>query len=250
MRNLINSRNNNSHYLENEELEDEEEELEEEELEEEEEYFTGDDNDKQEDLVREEFDRYWAETGQDIILKLWIEKYKDFVDPAYVTSDSNDLASSDETHCIDNLNKIKTVENAGTTSILTTVPRETKINNIIESTKCEKLDHNTENYSEKENLKNNLDIDALNQLNINGIDIDSRTTPEKSATKNSDTDNSLSSNNTQTQDNTNGEDFDHEWDILWQNHCLEVYNAHFISFKQDWLKNLAATLDTVSFNYT
>lgn len=44
----------------------------------------------------------------------------------------------------------------------------------------------------------------------------------------------------------NGEDHSQQWDLLWQNHCVEVYNSHFETFKQDWLKNLSAALDVVS----
>lgn len=204
-------------------------------------------NTEQDLRVADEFETYWSENGQDIILKLWIEKYKDFVDPAY---SNNGQTTDGET---DNYNAIDSIHCESTVAIDSTKILDNTVESKITFDKTSNLESGSNNtkkdstgipdqgssVSQLENSKDEIPIETHTQADKGNIGTSLNDSQSFSSSKNT-------LNSTQNEDIINNGDYTQQWDLLWQNHCVEVYNNHFDNFKQDWLKNLSETLDAVS----
>ncbi|KAI5694689.1 hypothetical protein M8J75_003314 [Diaphorina citri] len=214
----------------------------EEESEEEEDYI--EDSADQDDNIRQEFDSYWNENGQDIILKLWLEKYRDFVDPNYIdnTSDDNEISAAEVNNrqiSNDINDTINDTVNTGE-SVLTN-PSGTIQTNDQDLDERNKKKSISDPKDYPQNSNSILSGDSSSSHNTeNTSNIDSETRQKNTGSHPSEAEVSPKTNEGLK------DDFSNEWDRLWQDHCLEVYNSQFEIFKQDWIKNLSDVLDTVN----
>uniref|UniRef100_A0A8D8VIB1 Uncharacterized protein n=1 Tax=Cacopsylla melanoneura TaxID=428564 RepID=A0A8D8VIB1_9HEMI len=182
-------------------------------------------------VIREEFDIQWAENGQDIILKLWIEKYKDFVDPNFIDNSlDNNTEESVEKSTIDRLNE--SVNSVDHTEKIVTEDVYDHVNDIDNVSIDDEVNKINGNFAKQISLETNEPNILLNEIEYQNTN----------SSVNLETD--IKNQDCTVQDNTKeiSGDYGTEWDQLWQNHCIEVYNSHFDTFKQDWIRNLAETL--------
>lgn len=213
-------------------------------------------HDEQDDNIRQEFDIYWAENGQDIILKLWIEKYKDFVDPAFIENTQDDCVQT-RNEDFESNNKGDLVENFVSTEGIS----ENKNCETIDNTAIPESDHKSSvlnkvltnstgafdfhtNYVTN-GIKDEIDTESSEQTITSQVIEDPPKESNQISINRESEDFSKVDSLEEPIEGTDDE-FNNEWDILWQNHCVEVYNSHFETFKQEWLKNLSETLDAVS----